>query len=178
MSSSTQWSKDHEGQRVAHKFLWWKQFWWLWMWMWMWTWTWWCCGGCGGDRTKNWGQWCATKGDPANPSTNTSLGGVKNRDGKWMMNCKLGGWNETHTTGFHFKWNQNQSTLCIPSTHIFWAKSGTTPSAEKVPTPAVAGTASSGVSRGQLSGLINQYKTESDDGMFLSNLSEFEFLLN
>jgi hypothetical protein len=53
---------------------------------------------------------------------------------------------------------------------------GTTPSAEKVPTPAAAGTASSGVSRGQLSGLINRYKTESDDGMFSSFLSEFEGL--
>ena len=80
-------------------------------------------------------------------------------------------------SGFHSEWNRNQSTFCIPSTYVFWTKSGATPSAE-VPTPDVAGTASSGVSRGQLSGLINRYKTESDDGMFSSFLSEFEGLLN
>ena len=60
---------------------------------------------------------------------------------------------------------------------VFWTKSGTTPSALKGPIPA-AGTASSGVSKGQLSGLINRYKTESDDGAFTSFLSEFESLLN
>jgi hypothetical protein len=47
----------------------------------------------------------------------------------------------------------------------------------KGPTPA-AGTAFSGGTKGQLSGLINQYKTESDDGAFTSFLSEFEGLLN
>jgi hypothetical protein len=62
-------------------------------------------------------------------------------------------------------------------THVFWGKLGTTHSAEKGPAPA-AGTASSGVSRGQLSGLIDQYKTEADNGMFVSFLSEFEGLLN
>jgi hypothetical protein len=61
--------------------------------------------------------------------------------------CRL---NETNTSQFHGKWNRNQSTFCIPATHVFWGKLGTTPSAEKVPAPA-AGTASSGVSRGQLS---------------------------
>jgi hypothetical protein len=40
------------------------------------------------------------------------------------------------------------------------------------------GTASSGVSRGQLSGLINWYKTEAEDGVFTSFLSEFKVLLN
>jgi hypothetical protein len=95
-----------------------------------------------------------------------------------MMNCKSCGWNESHTSGFHGEWDRNQSTFRIPSTHTFWTKSGTTPSAEKGPTPAAAGTASSGVSRGQLSGLINRYKTESDNGAFTSFLSEFEGLLN
>jgi hypothetical protein len=50
---------------------------------------------------------------------------------------------------FHGKWNQNQSAFCIPATHVFWGKSGTTPSVEKSPARAV-GTVSSGVSRGQL----------------------------
>jgi hypothetical protein len=81
------------------------------------------------------------------------------------MNCKLCGWNESHTSKYHGKWNQNQSTFSIPATHVFWSKSGTTPSAEKGPTLA-ARSASSGVSKGQLSGLINQYKTETDNGAF------------
>ena len=136
-------------------------------------------GGRGGDRTNTRGKWGANKGDPATPGTNTSSGdGVEKRHGKWMMNCKSCGWNESHTSGFHGEWDRNQSTFRIPSTHTFWTKSGTTPSAEKGPTPAAAGTASSGVSRGQLSGLINRYKTESDDGAFTSFLSEFEGLLN
>jgi hypothetical protein len=66
----------------------------------------------------------------------------------WVMeSSKLCGWNATHTSRFHGKWNQNQSTFCIPATHVFWGKSGTTSSAEKGPAP-TAGTASSGVSRG------------------------------
>ncbi len=70
-----------------------------------------------------------------------------------------------------------RSTFCIPATHVFWGKLGTTPSAEKGLAPA-AGTASSGVSRGKLSGLINWYKTEAEDGAFASLLSEFKGLLN
>ena len=103
--------------------------------------------------------------------------GVEKRNGKWIMNCKSCGWNETHKSRFHGEWNRNQSTFCIPETHVFWTKSGTTPSAVKGPTPATS-SASSGVSKGQLSGLINRYKTESDDGVFTSFLSEFEGLLN
>jgi hypothetical protein len=96
-----------------------------------------------------------------------------------MMNCKLYRWNETHTSWFHGKLNCNQSTFCIPATHVFWGKLGTTPSTEKGPAlPASTSTASSGVSRRQLSGLINQYKTEADDGAFASFLNEFKGLLN
>ena len=82
-----------------------------------------------------------------------------------MAFSKSCGWNESHTSKYHGEWNQNQSTFSIPATHVFWSKSGTTPSAEKGPTLA-AGSASSGVSKGQLSGLINQYKTETDNGAF------------
>jgi hypothetical protein len=86
------------------------------------------CGGSGGDCTNTWGKWDTSKGDPAPPGTNTSLGdGVEKQNGKWMMNCKSCGWNETHTSQFHGKWNQNQSTFCIPATHVFWGKSGTKP---------------------------------------------------
>jgi hypothetical protein len=50
---------------------------------------------------------------------------------------------------------------------------------EKGPAPAASTSiASSGVSRGQLSGLINWYKTKADDGAFASFLSEFKGLLN
>ncbi len=80
---------------------------------------------------------------------------------------------------FHGKWNRNQPTSCIPATHVFWGKSGTTPAVENGPAPtASTSTASSGDSSGQLSGLINWYKTEADDGVLASLLSEFEGLLN
>jgi hypothetical protein len=55
-----------------------------------------------------------------------------------MMNCKLCRWNETHTSWFHGEWNRNQSTFCILVTHVFWGKSGTTPSAEKGLAPAAS----------------------------------------
>ncbi len=103
---------------------------------------------------NTWGKWDATKGAPATLSTNTSLGGgVEKKNRKWIMNCKSCGWNESHTSKYHGEWNQNQSTFSIPATRVFWSKLGTVPSAEKSPTPA-AGSASSGVSKGQLSGLI------------------------
>ena len=107
-------------------------------------------GGRVGCCTKTQGKWGAAKGGPTTPGTNTSSGdGIKKQNGKWMMNCKSCGWNETHTSQFHGEWNCNQATFCIPATHAFWGKSGTTR-----PDPC-AGTASSGISRGQLSGLIN-----------------------
>ena len=135
-------------------------------------------GGRGGDQSNTPGKWGAIKGVAATPGTYTSSGdGVKQRNGKWLMNCKSCEWNESHTSKYHGKWNQHQSTFSIPATHVFWSKSDKTPFAEKGPTPA-AGSASSGVSKGQLSGLINQYKTETEDGAFSSFLSEFEGLLN
>jgi hypothetical protein len=132
------------------------------------------CGGRGGDHTNTRGEWGTNKGDPSTPGTSTSLGdGVEKQNGKWMMNCKSCQWNETHTSWFHGKWNCNQSTFCIPATHVFWGKLGTTPSAKKgLASAASTSTASSGVFRGQLSGLINRYKTEADDGAFASFLSD------
>ncbi len=53
------------------------------------------------------GKWGANKGDPATPGTDTSSGdGVEKRNGKWMMSCKSCGWNETHTSRFHGKWDK------------------------------------------------------------------------
>jgi hypothetical protein len=134
--------------------------------------------GHGGDRTNTWGKWGTNKGDPATPGTNISLGdGVEMQNGKWIMNCKSCGWNETYTSWFHGEWSCNQSTFCIPATHVFWGKLGTTPSAEKGSAPA-ASTASFGVFRGQLSGVINQHKTEAEGGVFEYFLSEIKGLLN
>ncbi len=90
-----------------------------------------------------------------------------------MINGKTCGWNNTHTSGYHCKWTHNQSAFKPPATHVFWSKSGSAPSAEKGPPPAPS-TATSGVSKGQLSGLISWYKTETKDGTFASFLNEFE----
>jgi hypothetical protein len=94
-----------------------------------------------------------------------------------MMNCKGCSWNDTHTSGYHGEWSCNQSMFNLPGTHVFWSKSGTTPSAEKGPAPASSST-TPGVLKRQLSGLISHYKTETDDGAFASFLLEFEGLLN
>ncbi len=93
-----------------------------------------------------------------------------------MMNCKSCGWNDTHTYGYHGEWSRNQATFQLLSTHCFWIKSGNTPSMEKAPTPA-PGTTISGLPKGQLSGLISRYKTDTEDGAFASFLLEFEGLL-
>jgi hypothetical protein len=58
---------------------------------------------------------------------------------------------------------------------MFWSMSSSATYAEKGPPPAPSA-ATSGVSKGQLSGLISQYKTETD--MLASFLNEFERLLN
>ena len=48
------------------------------------------CGGRGGDRNNTRGKWGAAKGSPTTLCTNTSMGdGVKKKNGKWMMYCKL-----------------------------------------------------------------------------------------
>ncbi len=91
----------------------------------------------------------------------------------------------------------------LPATQVFWSKLGKIPSAEKG-TISAPGTASSGFSGGIVdpqpstsmvrtrshakhkgveslgnrSGLINCYKTESENGAFASFLIEFEGLLD
>ncbi len=55
------------------------------------------CGGHGDDHTNTQGKWGAKDG-PATLGTNTSMSdGVEKRNGLWMMNCKVCGWNDTHT---------------------------------------------------------------------------------
>jgi hypothetical protein len=133
-------------------------------------------GGRGGDCTNTWNKWGAN-GGPVNPRNDkSSADGVKKKNGMWMMNCKSCGWNDTHTPGYHVEWSCDQSTFNLPGTHVFWSKSWTAPSLEKSPAPASSST-TPGVLKGQLSGLISRYKTRTDDGAFLSFLSEFEGLL-
>jgi hypothetical protein len=127
-------------------------------------------------------DWCTenkwgANGSRVNPRKNTSSADrVKKRNRTWMMNCKSCGWNDTHTSGYHGEWFRNQSTFQLPGTHIFWSKSGTTPSMKKGPAPPSSSN-TPGVSKEQLSGLIGHYKTKADDGAFPSFLSEFEGLL-
>lgn len=131
-------------------------------------------GGRGGDRQNTRDKW-GTHGSPSNPSSNKASGdGVEKRNGSWMMNCKSCGWNKTHTSGYHGEWSRNQSTFKLPSTHVFWSKSGSP--VEKIPTLAPSASPTS-MPMGQLSGLISRYKTETDDGAFASFLSDFEGLL-
>jgi hypothetical protein len=48
---------------------------------------------------------------------------------------------------------------------------------DKAPAPASGTATSAGIPKGQLSGLISRYKTDTEDGAFASFLSEFEGLL-
>jgi hypothetical protein len=79
--------------------------------------------------------------------------------------------------GYHGEWSRNQSTFQLPATHVFWSKSGAPPAAS-MPAPPATNVGGGALSRGQLSSLINRNKTETEDGAFVSFLSEFEGLLN
>ena len=132
-------------------------------------------GGGTNLRENSRGKWGGND-TPKNPGTNNS-GGIEKQNGEWKMNCKSCGWNATHTSGYHGEWSRNQSSFQLPATHIFWNKSGATPAAS-TPAPPAATAGGRLPSRGQLSGLINRHRTETDDGAFSSFLSEFEGLLN
>jgi hypothetical protein len=84
------------------------------------------------------------------------------------------GWNETHTSGYHGEWSRNQSAFKLPSAHVFWIKSES--SAEKIPTPAPS-VPTAGVPKGQLSGLISRYKTETNDVAFAAYFLDLKGLL-
>ena len=134
-------------------------------------------GGRGGDRTNIWGKW-GTKYCPTDPKKNKiSANGIEERNGSWMMNCKSCGWNNTHTSRYHGKWTCNQSAFKLPVTHMFWSKLGSALFVEKGPPPAPS-TATSGVSKAQLSGLISWYITETEDDMCAFFLNKSERLLN
>ena len=84
--------------------------------------------------------------------------------------------NTTHTSGYHGEWSRNQDTFKLPSTHIFWSKSGSSADAKGPPSAPI--TQASGVPMGLLNGLINDhYKTEADDGMLGSFLLDLQVLI-
>ncbi len=76
--------------------------------------------------------------------------------------CKSCGWNTTHTTGFNDSYVEDPALLSLPATHLFWTKSGKSPSdkghgasAPDVAIPPVASAASLLSSR--MGPLIAQY---------------------
>jgi hypothetical protein len=54
----------------------------------------------------------------------TPSGGIRKHKGKWSMMCKSCGWNTTHTTGFHDSYVKDHALFSLPTTHLFWTKSG------------------------------------------------------
>lgn len=46
--------------------------------------------------------------------------GVAFMGGRWLCHCNKGcGWNDTHTSGFHDRWNKNPGSFSLPATHEF-----------------------------------------------------------
>ncbi len=99
------------------------------------------------------------------------------------MMCKTCGWSTTHTTGFHSSYADDPASFSLPSTHVFWTKSGKSPStigwgapAPDVAIPPVATAASLLSSR--MVPLIAQHQTRTDDSKFTSSLADFQITLN
>jgi hypothetical protein len=99
------------------------------------------------------------------------------------MMCKSCGWNTTHTTGFHNSYAKNPALFSLPATHLFWTKSGESPSekgggasASAMAIPSVASAAS--LLSSQMGPLIAQYQTRLDDSKFTSFLADFQRALN
>jgi hypothetical protein len=113
----------------------------------------------------------------------TTSGGVGKHKGKWSMMCKSCGWNTTLTTEFHNSYAKDPTLFSLPATHLFWTKSGKSPSekgggasAPAVTIPPVASAASLLCSR--MDSLIAQYRTWLDDIEFTSFLADFQRALN
>jgi hypothetical protein len=159
------------------------------------------CGGCGGGCNGRNGRGCSCgsgrgcgDGDKAIPRKKwksdakavnavPTSGGVGKHKGKWSMMCKSCGWNTTHTTGFHDSYAKDPASFSLPATHLFWTKFGKSPSekgggasAPAVAIPSVVSAAS--LLSSQMSPLIAQYQTRSDDSKFTSFLADFQRALN
>jgi hypothetical protein len=88
--------------------------------------------GCGsgrghgdGDKTNSRGKW---KSNAKAVNAVTTSGGIRKHKGKWSMMCKSCGWKSTHTTGFHDSYVKDPASFSLPATHLFWTKSGKSPS--------------------------------------------------
>ncbi len=135
-----------------------------------------------GDSNKaiSRGKW---KSDAKSVNTLSTSTGVEKQNGKWSMMCKTCGWNTTHTAGFHSSYKDDPASFSLPSTHVYWTKSGKSPptigrgaSAPDVAIPLIASAASSLSSR--MVPLITQYQTRTDDSKFNSFLADFQQALN
>ena len=132
------------------------------------------------DKAVSRGKW---KSEAKSVKTLYTPTGVEKRNGRWSMMCKTCGWNTTHTTGFHSSYKDDPASFSLPSTHIYWTKSGKSPptngrgaSATDVAMPPVASAASSLSSR--MVPVITQYQTRTDDSEFTSFLADFQRALN
>ncbi len=137
--------------------------------------------GCGdGNKANPLGKW---KSDAKAENAVTTFGGIQKHIGKWSMMCKSCGWSTAHTTGFHDSYAKDPASFSLPATHLFWTKSGKSPSekgggasAPAVAVPSVASAASSLSS--QMGPLIAQFWTRLDDSKFTSFLADFQRALN
>ena len=132
------------------------------------------------DKFNSRGKW---KSDSKSTNTLSTSTGVEKRNGKWSMMCKTCGWNTTHTTGFHSSYKDDPARFSLPTTHVYWTKSGKSPPtngrgapAPEVAVPPVASSASSISSR--INPVIAQYQTRTDDSEFNSFLADFQRALN
>ncbi len=141
--------------------------------------------GDAGNQTNTRSKW---KGDDVNVSAVLTInGGIGKHTGKWNMVCKSCRWNTTHTTGFQDTWVADPKTFSLPATHLFWSKSGKTPSEgggggsmtqTGVTSTIAASIASNNLRSLHVGPLIAQYKTNAEDRQFPSFLAYFERALN
>ena len=132
------------------------------------------------DKAVSRGKW---KSDAKSVKTLYTPTGVEKRNGRWSMMCKTCGWNTTHTTGFHSSYKDDPASFSLPSTHVYWTKSGKSPptngrgaTATETAMPPVASAASLLSSR--MVPVITQYQTRTDDSEFTSFLADFQRALN
>ncbi len=97
--------------------------------------------------------------------------------------CKSCGWNTTHTTGFQGSYVKDPALFFLPATHLFWTKSGKSPSEKgcgaSAPAVAISPVASAASLLSSWMGpLIAQYQTRSDDSEFSSFSGDFQRALN
>jgi hypothetical protein len=133
-----------------------------------------------GINTNSHGKW---KSNAKAVNAVTTSCGVRKHKGKWSMMCKSCGWNTTHTTRFHDSYVKDPASYSLPATHLFWIKSGKSPSEKGcgASAPAVAippAASATSLLSSQMGPLIVQYQTRPDDSKFSSFLADFQRALN